>query len=79
MFVIEEGGNVGMDTNSQPKKLLYQRSKSNQKPLSDYESLEQNRWNPFERADPALLERLHKKHENARKYLLLSQTEDAPI
>ena len=47
------------------------------------ERIEQNRWNPFERVDPKILEMLHRKHEknaeNTRRYFLLSQTEDAPI
>jgi hypothetical protein len=41
--------------------------------------LERNEWNPFERVDPKILERLHKRHEqNARKFLL-ADIEDAPI
>jgi hypothetical protein len=41
--------------------------------------LERNEWNPFERVDPKILERLHKRHEqNARKFLLVN-FEDAPI
>ena len=41
--------------------------------------LERNEWNPFERVDPKILERLHKRYEqNARKFLL-ADIEDAPI
>lgn len=47
------------------------------------ELIEQNKWNPFERVDPKILEMLHRKHEknaeNTRRYFLLSQTEDAPV
>ena len=43
------------------------------------ERIEQNRWNPFERVDPKILEMLHRKHEKAKKQILLTQTEDAPI
>lgn len=43
------------------------------------ERIEQNRWNPFERVDPKILEMLHRKHEKAKKQVLLTQTEDAPI
>ena len=45
--------------------------------------IEQNRWNPFKRVDPKILEMLHRKHEknaeNTRRYFLLSQTEDALV
>lgn len=45
--------------------------------------IEENRWNPFERVDPEILEMLHRKHERnaqkARKYHLLTETEDAPV
>lgn len=35
--------------------------------------LERNAWNPFERVDPKILERMHKRHEqNARKFLLVN-------
>ena len=43
------------------------------------ERIEQNRWNPFERVDPKILEMLHRKHEKEKKQVLLTQTEDAPI
>ena len=43
------------------------------------ERIEQNRWNPFERVDPKILEMLHRKHEKAKKQVLLTQTEDAPV
>ena len=41
--------------------------------------IEQNRWNPFKRVDPKILEMLHRKHEKAKKQVLLTQTEDAPV
>lgn len=41
--------------------------------------LEQNRWNPFERVDPKILEMLHRKHGKEKKQVLLTQTEDAPV
>ena len=43
------------------------------------ERIQQNTWNPFERVDPKILEMLHRKHEKARKYYLLTKTEDAPV
>jgi hypothetical protein len=43
------------------------------------ERIRQNTWNPFERVDPKILEMLHRKHEKARKYYLLTKTEDAPV
>lgn len=43
------------------------------------ERIEQNRWNPFERVDPKILEMLHRKHEKAKKQVLLTETEDAPV
>lgn len=47
------------------------------KKASIRERIEQNRWNPFERVDPEILQRIHKQHEaNAKKHLL-DKTEDA--
>jgi hypothetical protein len=42
-------------------------------------AIENGTWNPFERVDPKILEMLHRKHEKARKYFLLTSEEDAPI
>jgi hypothetical protein len=83
----EEGESVETDTNSQPKKPLSRQSKSKKNPESVLKMLEENTWNPFVRVDPKILEMLHRKHEKARKYYLLTepgkagvhQTEDAPI
>ena len=77
MFVTEGGESVEMSTNSRPKKSLYQRSKSKQKPLSEYEALEQNKWNPFERVNPAVLEKLHRKLTKSKQ--LLDEYEESPI
>ena len=41
------------------------------KTASVRERVEQNKWNPFERVDPKILERIHKQHEvNARRHTL---------
>ena len=67
------------DTNSQRKKPLSRQSKSKKKPEIVLKMLEENTWNPFVRVDPKILEMLHRKHEKARKYYLLTKTEDAPV
>ena len=71
------------DTSSQPKKSLSHKSRSKRKDQTVLVLLEKNGWNPFERVDPKILEMLHRKHEKdaekARKYFLLTETEDAPI
>ncbi len=71
------------DTNLQPKKLRSPRKRSNKRVETVSTLLEKNGWNPFERVDPKILEMLHRKHEKdaekARKYFLLTETEDAPI
>lgn len=41
--------------------------------------LERNAWNPFEKVDPKILERLHKKHERNTRKFLLTNFEDAPV
>lgn len=68
-----------MNTASQPKRSSSHKSRSEQRTQNVSRLLEQNAWNPFERVDPKILERLHKKHEqNARKFLL-ANFEDAPV
>lgn len=41
------------------------------------EKLLKNDWNPFERVDPIILERLNKKYEAGRKVYLLETQEKA--
>lgn len=68
-----------MNTASQPKRSSSHKSRLKRKEQIVSELLEKNMWNPFERVDPKILERLHKKHEqNARKFLL-ANFEDAPV
>lgn len=57
--------------------------KAKRKQAKSYPVIEQllarNAWNPFERVDPRILERVHKQHEqNARKFLL-ANFEEAPF
>lgn len=77
-----------MGTSSQQKKSSSHKSRSKRKDQTVSVLLEKNDWNPFERVDPNVLEMLHRKHsgnagggnaEKARKYYLLTETEDAPI
>lgn len=68
------------DTNSPPKKPSSRPRKSRKNRGPDLKAIENGTWNPFERVDPKILEMLHRKHEKARKYFLLtSEEEDAPI
>lgn len=68
-----------MSIASQPKKSSSHKSRSKRKDQNVSSLIEKNMWNPFERVDPKVLERLHKKHEqNARKYLLVN-FDEAPI
>jgi hypothetical protein len=56
------GGNQMVKTNADRKQ---------KKTVSVRERVEQNKWNPFERVDPKILERIHKQHEaNARRHTL---------
>ena len=72
-----------MSTSSQLKKSSSHKSRSKRKDQTVSVLLERNAWNPFERVDPKILEMLHRKHERdaekARKYYLLTKTEDALI
>ena len=77
IFVTEGEGSVEMDTSSQPKKLLYRESKLKQKQMSVCEAIEQNKWNPFERVNPAVLEKLHRKLTKSKQ--LLDEYEESPI
>ena len=63
-MVIQEGGNVQTNTDSQPKKSL-SRKRILQK-------IRENDWNPFERVDGKLLEQLDK--ELKKQYY-----EDSPM
>lgn len=76
-----------MDTSSQPKKQQSRPRRSKKRDEIVSTAIERNAWNPFERVDPRILEMLHRKHEKARRYYLLTepgkagvhQTEDAPV
>jgi hypothetical protein len=68
-----------MNTNSQPKKSSSPRKNSRKKHGPDLKAIENGTWNPFERVDPKILEMLHRKHEKARKYYLLTDTEESPV
>ena len=41
------------------------------------ERIQQNTWNPFERVDPKILERIHKQHETTARRHTLDQAEAA--
>lgn len=41
------------------------------------ELIEQNRWNPFERVDPKILEHMHRKLTNKKR--ALDEYEESPI
>jgi len=66
-----------MSITSQPKKSSSHKSRSKRKGQNVSELLEQNMWNPFNRVDPKILERLHKQHETTARKFMLDNTEDA--
>ena len=68
-----------MSIASPPKKSSSRKSRSKQRTQNVSKLLEQNAWNPFERVDPKILERLHKKHEQTARKFLLDDTEEAPL
>ena len=68
-----------MSIASPPKKSSSRKSRSKQRTQNVSKLLEQNAWNPFERVDPKILERLHKKHEQTARKFLLDDTEEAPF
>ena len=68
-----------MSVASPPKKSSSRKSRSKQRTQNVSKLLEQNAWNPFERVDPKILERLHKKHEQTARKFLLDDTEEAPL
>ena len=41
--------------------------------------LKQNAWNPFDRVDPKVLERIHNEHKRQARLYLLTNMEDAVI
>ena len=41
--------------------------------------LEQNAWNPFDRVDPKVLERIHNKHKQQARLYMLANMKEAPI
>lgn len=66
-----------MDIALQPKKSSSHKSRSKRKTQTVSSLIEKNMWNPFERANPKVLERLHKKHETAARKFMLDNVEDA--
>ena len=68
-----------MSIASPPKKSSSRKSRSKQRTQNVSKLLEQNAWNPFERVDPKILERLHKKHQQTARKFLLDNTEEAPF
>jgi len=66
-----------MNIASQPKKSSSHKSRSKRKTQTVSSLIEKNMWNPFERVDPKVLERLHKKHETAARKFMLDNVEDA--
>jgi len=68
-----------MNTSSPPKKWSYLLSSSRKKPKLDLIFIEKSSWNPFERVDPKILEILHRKNEQARRYFLLTDDTEEPL
>ena len=55
------------------------RQKRQQKIPSTATLLEQNAWNPFERVNPRVLERINNDHKRRARLYLLTNMEDAVI
>jgi len=55
------------------------RQKRQQRIPSPTTLLEQNAWNPFERVNPIVLERIHNKHKQQARLYMLANMKDAPI
>jgi hypothetical protein len=55
------------------------RQKRQQRVSSITALLEQNAWNPFERVNPIVLERIHNDHKRQARLYLLTNMEDAVI
>ena len=68
-----------MSIASQPKKSSSHKSRSKRKTQNASSLIEKNMWNPFERVDPKVLERLHKKHETTARRYVLDDIEEAPF
>lgn len=68
-----------MSITSQPKKSSSHKSRSKRKDQNVSELLEQNMWNPFNRVDPKILERLHKQYETTARRYILDDIEEAPF
>ena len=68
-----------MNIASQPKKSSSHKSRSKRKEQNVSSLIEKNMWNPFERVDPKVLERLRKKHETTARKVLLINFDEAPI
>ena len=69
---IHEGENVQMNTDLQPKKSL-SRKRQLMKREEIISQIISNDWNPFERADPKVLEKVKQKFTEMKNY----QYEDA--
>lgn len=52
------------------------RKQNKNKPVYE-ELMASNRWNPFERVDPAILEAIHKRNQQNKITHILETTEDA--
>jgi len=72
---IHEGENVETNTDLQPKKSL-SRKRQSMKSEEHILKICKNDWNPFERVDGKILERLHKK---LLKHQTPPQLEQAPF
>ena len=68
-----------MNIASQPKKSSSHKSRSKRKEQNVSSLIEKNMWNPFERVDPKVLERLRKKHETTARRYVLDDIEEAPF
>jgi hypothetical protein len=55
------------------------RQKRQQRVPSTATLLKQNAWNPFDRVDPKVLERIHNEHKRQSRLYLLTNMEDAVI
>ena len=55
------------------------RQKRQQRVPSVATLLKQNAWNPFDRVDPKVLERIHNEHKRQARLYLLTNMEDAVI
>jgi hypothetical protein len=71
----EDEGSAQMVINLQRKKPLSPQKKWKKKLLSDSSRIDKSTWNPFEKVNPEILERSHKKgleEGSIRQYLFLT-------